>query len=101
MIAHYVVVPLGDFWCHGTMSTKAIAMTIHPTSAEVAALECLQRQFNAAGEFVSVMPWRQREWSTLYLACYDQEYMLGSAARGEAPRRVLSGPIRVVDLRLK
>jgi hypothetical protein len=55
MIAHYVVVPLGDFWCHGTMSTKAIAMTIHPTSAEVAALGCLQRQFDAACDFISVV----------------------------------------------
>jgi hypothetical protein len=39
----FALVPLWYLWCNGIMTTKVIAMTIRPTSEQVAALEYLQR----------------------------------------------------------
>jgi IS605 OrfB family transposase len=47
------------------MSVRTIALTLKPTGDERAALEHLQRQFNAACGYISQVAWERREFNCI------------------------------------
>ncbi|HZS91080.1 MAG TPA: transposase [Chloroflexota bacterium] len=49
------------------MSVRTIALTLRPTFAQSAALERLQRQFNAACDYISRVAWEQHEFNKVRL----------------------------------
>lgn len=49
------------------MSTRTIALTLHPDAGQAAFLERLMRQFNLACDYISAVAWREREWNKVRL----------------------------------
>jgi putative transposase len=54
-------------WYTDDMSTRTIALTLKPTATQAIFLEGLQRQFNAACDFISQQAWAAREFNRVRL----------------------------------
>src|ERR671933_527048 len=66
------------------VSVRTIALTLKPTTDEQAALERLQRQFNAACDDISQVAWEHREFNKVRLqrlVYYDVRARFGLLAQ--------------------